>query len=246
MRTWLWVGLALLLGPDGLAGEAQDQTCREIAAGAVGRLDKPLGTADLKGCSAKQLRLVRNTLFARHGYRFKTSALQAHFEAFDWYAPSAKATRKLKRGRGLSAVDQRNLKLVKCFEAERAGGTGRPPLKLAGKKLSIGVASQYDQYRFCARGRVEVTYTISEHQNHRRSGDYTWDGCAVRIHWQREAGRKGIGPPTQCASTCEYAKYEAFDKRIDEREELPMAELLAGEVGEISWSEHSAPCAIGP
>ncbi len=246
MRAWIFVTTALLLSPEALAGEAADQTCREIGAGAVGRLEKPLTTADLKGCSAEQLGIVRNTLFARHGYRFKTKALQAHFDAFGWYRPSARATRELKRGQGLSTIDARNLTLIKCFEAERAGGAQRPPMKLAGRKLAVSVASQDDHYQFCARGRVVVLYTISEHLDHRRSGDYTWDGCTLKIHWHREAGRKGVGPPTHCASTCEYAKYEAFDRSIDEREALPMAELLAGEAGDITWSTHSAPCAIGP
>jgi len=40
---------------------------------------------DLIGMSAADLRLARNTLFARHGRAFQSEDLQAHFGGMDWY-----------------------------------------------------------------------------------------------------------------------------------------------------------------
>jgi hypothetical protein len=38
------------------------------------------------------LRLMRNEIFARHGYQFKDSQLQKHFEQAGWYAPDPQFT----------------------------------------------------------------------------------------------------------------------------------------------------------
>ena len=42
---------------------------------------------DLEYISPRELRLVRNEIFARYGYRFKDAALQAYFNKQDWYKP---------------------------------------------------------------------------------------------------------------------------------------------------------------
>ena len=42
---------------------------------------------DLKYFSPRELRLVRNEIFARHGYQFKDTVLQAYFDKQDWYKP---------------------------------------------------------------------------------------------------------------------------------------------------------------
>lgn len=41
----------------------------------------------LETLSADQLRILRNTVFALHGYTFKDPKLAAHFEAMPWYYP---------------------------------------------------------------------------------------------------------------------------------------------------------------
>lgn len=46
-----------------------------------------IGTQDLKNKSADELRLWVNEIYARHGYRFKESRYQDHFESQNWYKP---------------------------------------------------------------------------------------------------------------------------------------------------------------
>lgn len=41
--------------------------------------------ADLKGFSAKECRIARNEIYARHGRKFKDEELQAYFDGKDWY-----------------------------------------------------------------------------------------------------------------------------------------------------------------
>lgn len=42
---------------------------------------------DLRTCSKKDLRIMRNWIYARHGYKFKSQDLQEYFSQFDWYSP---------------------------------------------------------------------------------------------------------------------------------------------------------------
>ncbi|MDR0681613.1 MAG: YARHG domain-containing protein, partial [Dysgonamonadaceae bacterium] len=42
---------------------------------------------DLKYISPRELRLIRNEIYARYGYQFKDSVLQTYFEKQDWYKP---------------------------------------------------------------------------------------------------------------------------------------------------------------
>lgn len=48
---------------------------------------RPLTAADLVDLSARELRLLRNEIYARHGRRFRDPALQAHFDRQPWYVP---------------------------------------------------------------------------------------------------------------------------------------------------------------
>ena len=44
-----------------------------------------LTDADVEGLSAWELKVARNEIYARHGRRFKDTALQAYFDSCSWY-----------------------------------------------------------------------------------------------------------------------------------------------------------------
>lgn len=44
-----------------------------------------LTESDLQGCSKRDLKIMRNWIFAKHGYRFKTADMREFFEQFSWY-----------------------------------------------------------------------------------------------------------------------------------------------------------------
>ena len=52
--------------------------------------------AEISGLSAKQLRLARNEIYARHGAIFTAADLDAHFRSCSWYKPT----------RAVSAIDE--------------------------------------------------------------------------------------------------------------------------------------------
>lgn len=66
-----------------------------------------LSQSDLTGLSPDDLRLLRNTVFARHGRLFQTPEIQRYFDGRSWY------TRRLNYDNAdLSANDQANVKLL--------------------------------------------------------------------------------------------------------------------------------------
>lgn len=75
--------------------------------------DKRLLTrADLTGLSLADLRIARNEIFARHGRRFSDPALQAWFDARDWYVPRDGEP-------ALNAIETANVALIAAEEARR-------------------------------------------------------------------------------------------------------------------------------
>lgn len=57
----------------------------QIIQGKISVLRNPLRREDFRNVSRAQLRIIRNTIFAQHGYPFKSRDLQQHFARFSWY-----------------------------------------------------------------------------------------------------------------------------------------------------------------
>ena len=81
------------------------------------KLDKLLKLSDLDDYSPRDLKLLRNTVFARRGRPFKTPLVQGHFKTVTWY----KADPAYKDAR-LTDVDKKNVQLILSLEKKL-----RPP-----------------------------------------------------------------------------------------------------------------------
>jgi len=66
---------------------------------------------ELRMTSKEVLLLMRNEIFARHGYIFKRDDLYNHFVQKPWYNPRLKDVSHL-----LSPIEKANIKLIKQFE----------------------------------------------------------------------------------------------------------------------------------
>ena len=66
---------------------------------------------ELRMTSKEVLLLMRNEIFARHGYIFKRDDLYNHFIKKSWYNPRLKDVSHL-----LSPIEKANIKLIKQFE----------------------------------------------------------------------------------------------------------------------------------
>lgn len=70
-----------------------------------------LNVSILKLFDAKQLRLMRNEIYARHGWQFQSEDLKKHFSQFPWYK-SLGNNASVK----LSLLEQYNINLIKVLE----------------------------------------------------------------------------------------------------------------------------------
>lgn len=71
-----------------------------------------LTSADISGLSANELRILRNTIYARHGRRFKDKALQYYFDNMYWYTPTCDDVPVSR----LSSTERHNINLIQQME----------------------------------------------------------------------------------------------------------------------------------
>jgi hypothetical protein len=79
-------------------------------------LDKQLTVESLNDFSRRDLRLLRNLIYARRGRPFKSDLLRAYFGAVEWYQPNPAYT-----DARLTDLDKRNIKLVLSVENQLGG-----------------------------------------------------------------------------------------------------------------------------
>lgn len=104
-----------------------------IANGNLELLD-PARTTDVQlgVLSVAELRLLRNTVFALHGYIFSSTDLDQHFRAFPWYTPTKANVDDL-----LSSIEKGLIERIKVFE------TPSPGLHATGQKELIGTWKEF-------------------------------------------------------------------------------------------------------
>lgn len=92
--------------------EAGQNAAHLLIEGDLSYLDHnlPLDFITVSTLSPKELDLLKNTIYARHGYIFESSDLREHFEKFDWYTSSHKNIDSL-----LTKMDKINLNLINGF-----------------------------------------------------------------------------------------------------------------------------------
>jgi len=79
-------------------------------------LDGVLSLDALGDLSRRDLRILRNTIYARHGYMFRSEILGEYFGNMDWYHPDESYSDDR-----LTAVDRKNIRLIKSVEDEHGG-----------------------------------------------------------------------------------------------------------------------------
>lgn len=129
-----------------------DAALRVVRDGDLQPLDFVLHDYQLGRLGEAELRILRNTIFARYGHRFRSPDLQAHFEGFDWYEPVDGDSGSL-----VTQVDRRNIDRIRVFEdAWRRAQTGdfvsyraSPELlaggyQLGGPPVAAGYSTRYE------------------------------------------------------------------------------------------------------
>jgi len=70
-----------------------------------------LTASELRSMSKYELRIMRNEIFARHGYIFKTAEMRSYFNSQSWYTPLYDDVSSK-----LSHIEKENINLIKSFE----------------------------------------------------------------------------------------------------------------------------------
>lgn len=70
-----------------------------------------LKTADVENLGKSELQLMRQEIFARHGYCFSKKEFRQRFENEDWYVPNTTDIRGL-----LTDIEKKNIALIKRYE----------------------------------------------------------------------------------------------------------------------------------
>ena len=100
-------------------GETPDETETQIASDPITDprlLDKLLTVEQLSDYSRRDLRILRNTVYARRGREFKSVILQEYFGNLEWYKADSKYT-----DAKLTDTDKRNIKIIMSVENQLGG-----------------------------------------------------------------------------------------------------------------------------
>lgn len=73
--------------------------------------EKFLTTNDLLNRNKYELKIMRNEIFARYGYIFKTNDMRLYFESQSWYSPRYEDVTSF-----LTEIEKSNLELIKRYE----------------------------------------------------------------------------------------------------------------------------------
>jgi hypothetical protein len=72
---------------------------------------RPVTPADLAGHTPREIALMRNEIYARHGRPFRLAPIRAYFDAQPWYHASATYRDSL-----LSPLEKRNAEFIFDYE----------------------------------------------------------------------------------------------------------------------------------
>ena len=70
---------------------------------------RKLTHADVAYLSPRDLKIMRNEIFARHGYIFQTNDMKQYFSKQSWYRPTTTNVQ-------LSSIEQYNVNFIKSYE----------------------------------------------------------------------------------------------------------------------------------
>lgn len=115
--TLLTVFIFSSCGNDKTNNQSDNNNKNTVNNVSVEKTEKLYTESELENLDASELRILRNEIFAKHGYIFKSKDLKEHFNKFDWYKPEHENVDKM-----LSDIDVKNIELIKSFEAKLKGG----------------------------------------------------------------------------------------------------------------------------
>jgi len=138
---------------------------RIIYNGHIQLLDNVIPNSALAVLSENELRLLRNTIFAKYGIIFESNELTAHFRQFNWYNPRNNNVDAV-----LKDVDNMNIENIRIFEYARSN-------RNLNKRDLIGFwGTSTDAWKGNEIMIFENNNIIADLQEENRSFDWNWKG----------------------------------------------------------------------
>jgi hypothetical protein len=110
-----WFNKNTIIGTLLRTTQSSVQQTQNISSAIPGRFpqasERLLTASDLQYLSKKELGIMRNEIFARHGYIFQTPQWKAYFRNQNWYSPRNSDVNSL-----LTDIELKNIPLIKSYE----------------------------------------------------------------------------------------------------------------------------------
>lgn len=131
------------------------------------------------------LRILRNSIYALHGYTFSDPELLSHFSGYDWYEPRSRNIEDQ-----LTITDRSNIRMIQAFERMSESGE---TVRWGEEAVGVWQASPYmaagwgDRFVFYADGTFEFLRSqMSQFQMvHGLEGTYSIRGNVVTLSVER-------------------------------------------------------------
>ena len=134
---------------------------RVVHNGVISLLNHVIPDSALAVLSNAELRLLRNTIFARHGMIFQSNDLRTHFQQFHWYNPRSNNV-----DNRLTEIDRINIENIRIFE------NARPNPRLNRRDLARGWMEMFPVPSWTPEIEINDDNTISGF----RFGEDNWRG----------------------------------------------------------------------
>ncbi|MFB9079412.1 YARHG domain-containing protein [Flavobacterium procerum] len=72
---------------------------------------RQLRVSDIEGLTSWDLKVMRNEIYARHNYIFKTDDMKNYFNQQNWYTPRYNNIESM-----LTALEKKNIKFIQSYE----------------------------------------------------------------------------------------------------------------------------------
>ena len=96
------------------------------------KLDELLTVEQLSTLSRRDLRILRNTVYARHGKKFESEVVRGYFESAEWYEP-----KDVYVDHQLTGIDHKNIAIIRSVEDSLGGPLHENPNYGKGDWLSL-------------------------------------------------------------------------------------------------------------
>lgn len=146
-----------------------------------------LTDANLAGKSAWELTLMRNTIYARHGYRFHRTDLSSYFSRQSWYQPDTN-DQNVVQGR-MSAIERYNTDLISSYQKAHGmvGSISLEPVPSSRSSHSLffpaGLTFVKEPYTTAAGSRRPVICIDPGHPSDASSGTHGRKITEIRADW---------------------------------------------------------------